>query len=120
MYAADDVIRPSGPKGQLSVKIFPSGVNSFHVSSFFIGKFVLLGKSVHLLFCLCAWQGEYIQIDLGVVRQVKHIALQGRPGSSDYVKTFYLRYGDNGLDFNNYGENATVKYKVNRLRFSFT
>lgn len=58
------------------------------------------------------WQGEYLQIDLGVVRQVRHIALQGRPGSSDYVKTFYLRYGDNGLDFNNYGENATVKYKV--------
>lgn len=58
------------------------------------------------------WQGEYLQIDLGVVRQVRHIVLQGRPGSSDYVKTFYLRYGDNGLDFNNYGENATVKYKV--------
>lgn len=58
------------------------------------------------------WQGEYLQIDLGVVRQVRHIALQGRPGSSDYVKTFYLRYGDNGQDFNNYGENATVKYKV--------
>ena len=58
------------------------------------------------------WQGEYLQIDLGVVRQVRHIALQGRPGSSDYVKTFYLRYGNNGLDFNNYGENATVKYKV--------
>lgn len=65
---------------------------------------------VHLPFCM--WQGEYLQIDLGVVRQVRHIALQGRPGSSDYVKTFYLRYGDNGLDFNNYGENATVKYKV--------
>ena len=58
------------------------------------------------------WQGEYLQIDLGVVRQVRHIALQGRPGYSDYVKMFYLRYGDNGLDFNNYGENATVKYKV--------
>lgn len=58
------------------------------------------------------WQGEYLQIDLGVVRQVRHIALQGRPGSSDYVRTFYLRYGDNGLDFSNYGENATVKYKV--------
>lgn len=58
------------------------------------------------------WQGEYLQIDLGVVRQVKHIALQGRPGSSDYVKTFYLKYGNNGLDFNSYGENATVKYKV--------
>ena len=61
------------------------------------------------------WQGEYLQIDLGVVRQVKHLALQGRPGSSDYVKTFYLKYGDNGLDFNSYGENATVKYKVNHL-----
>lgn len=60
------------------------------------------------------WQGEYLQIDLGVVRQVRHIALQGRPGSSDYVRTFYLRYGDNGLDFNNYGENATVKYKVDK------
>ncbi|XP_044179085.1 uncharacterized protein LOC114946811 isoform X1 [Acropora millepora] len=63
----------------------------------------------------CAAQnkvGEYIQIDLGVVRQIQHLALQGRPESSDFVKTLYLRYGNNGLDFNNYGENATVKYKT--------
>ncbi|PFX30431.1 Macrophage mannose receptor 1 [Stylophora pistillata] len=71
-----------------------------------------LQKSLETLEFNIIMQGEYIQIDLGVVRQVKHIALQGRPGSSDYVKTFYLRYGDNGLDFNNYGENATVKYKT--------
>jgi len=58
--------------------------------------------------------GEYLQIDLGVVRQVKHIALQGRTGSSEFVRTFYLKYGNNGLDFNTYGENATVKYKVLR------
>ncbi|XP_015776212.1 PREDICTED: uncharacterized protein LOC107354273 [Acropora digitifera] len=63
----------------------------------------------------CAAQnkvGEYVQIDLGVVRQIQHLALQGRPESSDFVKTLYLRYGNNGLDFNNYGENATVKYKT--------
>ena len=62
-----------------------------------------------------AIQGEYLQIDLGVVRQVKHIALQGRPGSSEFVRTFYLKFGNNGRDFNSYGENATVKYKVNIL-----
>lgn len=61
---------------------------------------------------LIIWQGEYLQIDLGVVRQVQHIALQGRPHSTDFVKTFYLKYGNNGLDFNSFGENATVKYKV--------
>ena len=69
------------------------------------------------LFVLFTQQGEYLQIDLGVVRQVQHIALQGRPESSDFVKTFYLRYGNNGLDFNNYGANATVKYKVKNDRF---
>ena len=64
------------------------------------------------LYFLLPYQGEYLQIDLGVVRQIQHLALQGRPESSDFVKAFYLRYGNNGLDFNNYGENATVKYKV--------
>ena len=46
------------------------------------------------------------------MRQIQHIALQGRPGSIDYVKTFYLKYGDDGQDFNSYGQNATVPYKV--------
>ena len=46
------------------------------------------------------------------MRQITHIALQGRPQSSEFVKTFYLKYGNNGLDFNSYGQNATVKYKV--------
>lgn len=69
----------------------------------------LSSLSLHFLF---PYQGEYVQIDLGVVRQIQHLALQGRPESSDFVKTLYLRYGNNGLDFNNYGENATVKYKV--------
>ena len=49
------------------------------------------------------------------MRQVKHVALQGRPQSTDFVKTFYLKYGNNGLDFNNFGENATVKYKVRSM-----
>ncbi|XP_074624200.1 uncharacterized protein LOC141882148 isoform X4 [Acropora palmata] len=63
----------------------------------------------------CAAQnkvGEYLQIDLGVVRQIKHLALQGRPESLDFVKTFYLRYGNNGFGFINYGSNATAKYKT--------
>ena len=68
--------------------------------------------SLSYLSHLIIWQGEYLQIDLGVVRQVQHIALQGRPRSTDFVKTFYLKYGNNGLDFNSFGENATVKYKV--------
>lgn len=49
------------------------------------------------------------------MRQVKHVALLGRPQSADFVKTFYLKYGNNGLDFNSFGENATVKYKVRSM-----
>ena len=64
------------------------------------------------LYLLLPYQGEYLQIDLGVVRQIQHLALQGRPESLDFVKTFYLRYGNNGLDFINFGSNATAKYKV--------
>ena len=75
-----------------------------------------------LSYLLFPYQGEYLQIDLGVVRQIQHLALQGRPESSDFVKTFYLRYGNNGRDFNNYGENPpTVKYKViiGKIQMSF-
>ena len=71
-----------------------------------LSSFLYPCKIVHL------YQGEYLQVDLGVVRQITHIALQGRPQSSEFVKTFYLKYGNNGLDFNSYGQNATVKYKV--------
>lgn len=75
-------------------------------------EWILLYLSLSYLSHLIIWQGEYLQIDLGVVRQVQHIALQGRPHSTDFVKTFYLKYGNNGLDFNSFGENATVQYKV--------
>lgn len=30
---------------------------------------------------------------------------------------FYFRYGNNGFDFNNYGVNVIVKYKVKNDRF---
>ena len=69
----------------------------------------LSSLSLHFLF---PYQGEYVQIDLGVVRQIQHLALQGRPESLDFVKTFYIRYGNNGFSFINYGSNATAKYKV--------
>ena len=68
--------------------------------------------SSSLFYLLLSYQGEYLQIDLGVVRQIKHLALQGRPESLDFVKTFYIRYGNNGFGFINYGSNATAKYKV--------
>ncbi|XP_048579859.1 uncharacterized protein LOC5521691 isoform X2 [Nematostella vectensis] len=56
--------------------------------------------------------GEYLQVDLGLRRQVTHIAIQGRPKSTDFVKSFYLKYGNDGSTFNYYGANATENYLV--------
>ncbi|XP_048579857.1 uncharacterized protein LOC5521688 isoform X1 [Nematostella vectensis] len=55
---------------------------------------------------------QYLQIDLGVVRLVKHIALQGRPKSNDFVRTFYLRFSNDGLNYIPYGANASMSYRT--------
>ncbi|KMY99176.1 neurexin-4 isoform X1 [Drosophila simulans] len=43
-------------------------------------------------------------IDLGVVRNVTHIALQGRPHSNEYVTEYTISYGITDLEFADYKE----------------
>lgn len=43
-------------------------------------------------------------IDLGLVKNVTHIALQGRPHSNEYVTEYTISYGITDLEFADYKE----------------
>lgn len=43
-------------------------------------------------------------IDLGIVRNVTRIEIQGRPHSNEYVTEFSISYGFNGQDYIDYKE----------------
>ncbi|KAG4070327.1 hypothetical protein HA402_006469 [Bradysia odoriphaga] len=54
-----------------------------------------------------AKNSDFVQqliIDLGNVRNITKIAIQGRPHSIEYVSEFTISYGYNGLDFADYKE----------------
>ncbi|KAL9701102.1 hypothetical protein quinque_004543 [Culex quinquefasciatus] len=54
-----------------------------------------------------AQQSDFEQqliIDLGTVRNVTRIEIQGRPHSNEYVTEFSISYGFNGLDYIDYKE----------------
>lgn len=42
---------------------------------------------------------QQLIVDLGSVRNVTRMALQGRPHSTEYVTEYTISYGYNGLDF---------------------
>jgi len=68
--------------------------------------------------CLCctlgrnAWTAyssdfaQYLIIDLGQTMTVTSILTQGRAESSEYVETFGISYGSNGLDYAEYKESS--------------
>lgn len=43
-------------------------------------------------------------IDLGNVKNITHVALQGRPHSKEYVTEFTISYGISDLEFADYKE----------------
>lgn len=47
---------------------------------------------------------QYLIIDLGQTMTVTSIVTQGRAESSEYVETFGISYGSNGLDYAEYKE----------------
>lgn len=47
---------------------------------------------------------QQLIIDLGSVRNITQIAIQGRPHSVEYVTEFTISYGYNGLDFADFKE----------------
>lgn len=50
--------------------------------------------------------GQNLIIDLGNVRNITRIAIQGRPHSTEYVTEFTISYGYNGLDFTYFRESG--------------
>lgn len=68
---------------------------------------------IYLFFVLKAgtsWSAKHsdfdqnLIIDLGNVKNITHIALQGRPHSKEYVTEFTISYGISDLEFADYKE----------------
>lgn len=49
---------------------------------------------------------QYLIIDLGQTMTITSIMTQGRAESSEYVETFGISYGSNGLDYAEYKESS--------------
>lgn len=55
-------------------------------------------------------------IDLGDVKNITRIEIQGRPHSTEYVTEFSISYGYNGLDYQDFkepGGNTKVTERAN-------
>ena len=44
-------------------------------------------------------QQQYIQVDFSGMRKVTKVSTQGRPGTSDYVSSYFLQYSADGTGF---------------------
>lgn len=59
-----------------------------------------------------SWTAKYsdfdqqLVIDLGDVKNITRIEIQGRPHSTEYVTEFSISYGYNGLDFQDFKESG--------------
>lgn len=49
---------------------------------------------------------QRLVIDLGSIKNISLIAIQGRPHSSEYVTEFAISYGINDLEFSDYKESG--------------
>lgn len=49
---------------------------------------------------------QYLIIDLGQTMTVTSIVTQGRAESSEYIETYGISYGSNGLDYTEYKESS--------------
>ena len=65
---------------------------------------------------------QQLIIDLGSVRNITRVSIQGRPHSSEYVTEFSISYGYNGLDYADYkepGGNTKVIADVMHLAYQW-
>lgn len=49
---------------------------------------------------------QRLTIDLGSIRNITGISIQGRPHSTEFVTEYIISYGYNGLDFIDYKESG--------------
>lgn len=59
---------------------------------------------------------QNLVIDLGDVKNITRIEIQGRPHSTEYVTEFSISYGYNGLDYQDFkepGGNTKVTERAN-------
>ena len=54
-------------------------------------------------------QNQWLQVDLGKVRKVTHLATQGRNGNSQWVKSYKVEFSNNGSTFQFYKEQGADK-----------
>ena len=64
-------------------------------------------------------QGEWLQIDLGVIKHLTKVATQGRPHSySQWITKYTISYSDNSTTWFPYEENKIVKVTAKRFVLS--
>jgi hypothetical protein len=64
-------------------------------------------------------RGEWVQVDLGTQARVTKVAIQGRYDANQYVKTFTMSYGNNGLRFYQYKVHGAVRTFVGNVERYF-
>ena len=61
-------------------------------------------------------QNQWLQVDLGSIKNITHLATQGRNAHSQWVTSYKLEYSNNGTSFHCYQEHGTDKV----CEFSYT
>jgi len=55
---------------------------------------------------------QWLQVDFGAMARVTRVATQGRRGSAQWVKTYYVSYSKKGYSFVDYREKGSAARKV--------
>lgn len=53
--------------------------------------------------------GQYLQVDLGLQKNIQYIATQGRPLFYERVSKFKVKYSNDGIKWSDYTEDSSVK-----------
>lgn len=58
-------------------------------------------------------RNQWMQVDFGATAKVTRVATQGRRGSAQWVKSYYVSYSNKGYNFAVYRENRKTKVWYN-------
>lgn len=82
----------------------------FNLQFYFINLLIFIIKTKTITIAGTSWSAknsdfdQRLIIDLGEVKNVTHIALQGRPHSNEFVTEYAISYGISDLEFADYKE----------------
>ena len=59
---------------------------------------------------------QWLQVNMMEIYRIRGIGTQGRQDSSQWVKSFTLSYGMNGMDFTQYKDKGRVKVRQTKYK----